>query len=93
MTANVEHSHGPDVPSPELVYAPDILPRLQFLLAALADIDVVHERSLETIKNTPADDNRKDEIISALRRAHREQRSSYVQELLALRERMDTAFH
>lgn len=93
MTANVEQSHGRDVPGPERVYAPDLLPRLQSLLAALADIDAAHDRSLETIKNTPADDDRRNGLISALRQAHSEQRAPYVQELLALRERMDAAFH
>jgi uncharacterized membrane protein len=64
---------------------------LHRLLAALADIDAAHDRSLETIRNTPVDEDRRNGMISALQRAHSEQRAPYVQELLALRGQMDAA--
>lgn len=92
MIAYVEHSQIQDMPNSDHVYAPDILPRLQFLLAALADIDLSHEKSLEIITSTPIDENRRNEMISALRQTHSEQRAPYVRELLALKERMEAPF-
>ncbi|KFG69699.1 hypothetical protein [Microvirga sp. BSC39] len=92
MDPYVEHSRIQDMPSSGQVYAPDILPRLQSLLAALADIDLSYEKSLEAITNTPTDESRRDEMISALRHTHSEQRAPYVRELLALKERMEAPF-
>ena len=93
MIAYVEHSQIQDMPNSGQVYAPDILPRLQSLLAALADIDLSYGKSLEAIiTSTPADEKRRNEMISALRQTHSEQRAPYVRELLALKERMETPF-
>jgi hypothetical protein len=89
MIAYVEHSQIQDMPNSGQVYAPDILPRLQSLLAALADIDLAYEKSLAAITSTPADENRRDKMISALRQTHSEQRAPYVRELLSLKERME----
>ncbi|SCY97195.1 hypothetical protein [Microvirga guangxiensis] len=75
MTAYVAHSRIQDVPNSGEIYAPDILPRLQSLLAALADIDFSYEKSLEALTSTPADEKRRDGMVSALRRAHAEQRA------------------
>lgn len=91
MTDYVEQTHVRNLSGSRQVYASDLLPRLQSLLAALADIDAAHDKNLETIKNIPADDDRRNEMISTLRRAHSDLRAPYVQELLALRERMDDA--
>ncbi|NBJ13107.1 hypothetical protein [Microvirga arsenatis] len=92
MIAYVEHSPIQDMPNAGQVYAPDILPRLQSLLAVLADIDLAYEKSLKTITSTRSDGNWRDEMISALRRAHSEQRAPYVRELCALKERIDAPF-
>lgn len=90
MIAYVEQIQ--DMPNSGQVYPPDILPGLQSLLAALADIDLSYEKRLEAITSTTADENRRDEIISALRQTHSEQRAPYVRELLVLKERMEAPF-
>jgi len=92
MITNVEHSQIQNTPNAYWVYEPDLLPRLQVLLAALADIDAAHERSLEVIKNRPGDDAGKDELIADLLKNYCEQRASYVRELSVLKKRMETAF-
>ena len=92
MATHVEHSRRQKAPNRNRVYSPDILPLLQTVLADLADIDFAFEKSLETIKHSPADEERKSEMIASLWRQHREQRAPYIQELAALRERIETTF-
>jgi DNA-binding transcriptional MerR regulator len=92
MATHVEHSRLHQVPNTNRVYSPDILPRLQTILADLADIDIAFEKSLEAVKHCPDDEERKSEMIAGLWRQHREQRAPYIQELIALRERIETTF-
>jgi hypothetical protein len=92
MATHVEHSRLQKAPNRSRVYSPDILPLLQTVLADIADIDFAFEKSLETIKHSPADEERKSEMIASLWRQHREQRAPYIRELAALRERIETTF-
>ena len=92
MAIHVEHSRLHQVPNTNRVYSPDILPRLQTILADLADIDIAFEKSLEAVKHSSDDEERKSEMIASLWRQHREQRAPYIQELIALRERIETTF-
>jgi hypothetical protein len=92
MATHVEHSRLQKASNTNRVYSPDILPLLQTVLAELADIDFAFEKSLETIRHGPADEESKSEMIASLWRQHRERREPYIQELLALRERIETAF-
>jgi len=80
------------VSSRESFYSPDILPQLQTVLADLADIDFAYEKSLASIKRSEADEDRKSEMIAGLLRLHREQRAPYIQELMALRSRIEETF-
>jgi hypothetical protein len=73
-------------------YDPDILPRLQSLLAILADIDVAHGSNLIVIESRQMDDACKNQLIADLCETHRQRRAPYLREIEALRERMEAAF-
>jgi len=87
-----ERSHVPGERKEHRVYDPTILPRLQSLLAILADIDVAHGSNLLVIESRRMDDARKDQLIADLWQSHCRQRAPYVREIEALRERMEAAF-
>jgi hypothetical protein len=92
MATDVERSRLPKVSDREKFYSPDILPLLQAVLADLADIDFAYETSLDAIRDSEAHEGRKSELIATLRDRHRKQRAPYIQELAALRERIETTF-
>ncbi len=75
------------------VYEPDILPRLQSLLATLADLDVAHASSLLVIESGDLDDIRKEQLIADLWETHCTRRAPYVREVEALGKRAEAAFH
>ncbi|EIM28877.1 hypothetical protein MicloDRAFT_00025250 [Microvirga lotononidis] len=90
MDTNAEHFQK--VSSREKFYSPDILPQLQTVLADLADMDFAYERSLASIRNSEADEDRKNEMIVSLGRLHRERRAPVLQELMILHSRIDRTF-
>lgn len=92
MIINDEHSQARHRPNGERVYAPDILPRLQSLLATLADLDVAHGSNLLVIESRNMDDARKDQLIADLWETHCKLRAPYLREIEVLRERMEAAF-
>jgi len=87
-----ERSHVPGESKEHLVYDPELLPRLQTLLAILADIDVAHGSNLLVIESREMDDARKDRLVAELWQSHCRRRAPYVREIAALRERMEAAF-
>ena len=70
------------------VYPPDLQPLLQFILAALADIDFVHASEVALIRNSDADAWLKQSVIRRLDERHRERRAPYVRQLTAVEERI-----
>jgi hypothetical protein len=70
------------------VYPPEIQPLLQSLLAALADIDFVHESEVAIIRDSSADEWLKQGVIRRLEERHRERRAPYVRQLEAVEERI-----
>ncbi len=92
MAFHVEHPPAHGLPTANRAYSPDILPLLQSVLAALADIDFAHEKSLDGIRQSPADDAQKSAAIAKLRQQHRDMRAPLIHELTALRERIDSTF-
>jgi hypothetical protein len=92
MIVRDERSQVWDRPQGDRVYAPDILPRLQSLLATLADIDVAHESNVLGIESRRIDAVRKDQLIADLRQTHCNQRAPYLREIEALQRRMKAAF-
>ena len=73
-------------------YPDDITPRLQCLLAALADIDFAHEKSLDSIRRSPADEAQKRKVIEQVRKRHQERRAPYVAQLAELQKRIGVIF-
>ena len=85
-------SQAPGEQKGDRVYEPAILPRLQSLLATLADIDIAHDNNLSVIRNRLMDDVRRDQEIADLWQNHCQRRAPFLREIEALRERMDAAF-
>jgi hypothetical protein len=59
-------------------YSPDILPRLQSLLAALADIDFEFQKDRETILKSEVEERLKQGAIATLAKRHQERRAPYL---------------
>jgi hypothetical protein len=70
------------------VYSPDLQPLLQSILAALADIDLVHDSEVAIIRDSAADEWLKQTVIRKLDERHRERRAPYVRQLAALEARI-----
>jgi hypothetical protein len=70
------------------VYAPELQPLLQSLLAALADIDLAHANEVAIVRNSDADEWLKQSVIRRLEERHRERRVPYVRQLEAVEERI-----
>ncbi|MEE1612092.1 hypothetical protein [Microvirga sp. CF3016] len=92
MATDVERSHLHKSSSRGNCYSPDLLPLLQTVLSDLADIDLAHEKRLDAIKHSSADDECKSQMITRLWHEHRERRAPYIQELIALKERIEASF-
>jgi hypothetical protein len=72
------------------MYPSELLPSLQALLAALADIDFAHESDIETVRNSSADEWLKQTVIGRLQARHQERRTPYVQQLERLQKQILT---
>lgn len=92
MAAHVGH-HRPDAGRNHYpVYPNDIRPRLQLVLAALADMDFALERNLDSIRKGEADEAQKRDVITMLRKRHQERRTPYLHELAELQKRIEAIF-
>lgn len=92
MSTHVQHRSPQETTAADRVYSPDILPRLQSLLADLADIDLACEMGLEAIECGTADGSLRRQMIAELRRDHQERRAPYVAALEELQERVRGCF-
>jgi hypothetical protein len=72
------------------MYAPELLPLLQSLLADLADIDFEHASDVESIRTSTAEEWLKQTAIRKLQERHRERRAPYVRKLEAVQKCMWT---
>jgi hypothetical protein len=70
------------------LYPPDIQPRLQAILATLADLDFAFESDLETITQSAADEVLKRQAIARLHERHHERRAPHLQQLAKLEQRI-----
>ena len=93
MIVGDERSQAPGKRTDDRVHEPDILPKLQSLLAILADIDVAHGSNLIVIESRPMDDVCKDRLIADLCETHRQRRAPYLRDIEALRKQMEAAFY
>jgi hypothetical protein len=66
------------------MHTPNILPLLQSLLAALADLDCAHETDVEAVRGSAAEEWLKRTVIPKLEERHRERRTPYVRQLKAV---------
>jgi hypothetical protein len=92
MSTDVQHPRFQETSSPNRVYSPDILPRLQSLLADLADIDFACEKSLKAIERGLGDESLKRRKIAQLWQDHQERRAPYVTALEELQAQVRGCF-
>jgi hypothetical protein len=69
-------------------YSPEILPQMQSLLAALADIDCAYDIDVETVRNSTVPGVIKQGVLATLQQRHQERRAPYIRQLEALQHRM-----
>jgi hypothetical protein len=91
MPANTERRLSPAGTNTARPYPSELLPSLQSLLAALANIDFEHESDLETIRNSSVDDWLRQITIRKLQERHLERRALHVRQLAALQKRIQAA--
>ncbi len=92
MSTDVQHPRFQETSSTDRVYSPDILPRLQSLLADLADIDFACEKSLKAIERGLGDESLKRRKIAQLWQDHQERRAPYVTALEELQAQVRGCF-
>ncbi|WP_201864426.1 hypothetical protein [Microvirga soli] len=78
MPTDVQHLRFQETSRTDRVYSPDILPRLQALLADLADIDLACQQKLEAIERSLGDESLKRRKIARLWKDHQDRRAPYV---------------
>jgi hypothetical protein len=77
---------------PPGTYSPDILPSLQSLLGALADIDFEYQKDRETILQSPIEEPLKQRAIATLTTRHQERRDPYLREIDKLERQIQRTF-
>ena len=77
---------------PPGTYSPDILPLLQSLLAALADIDFEYQKDRETILKSAIEEPFKQRAIATLAKRHHERRDPYLREIDKLERQIQRTF-
>lgn len=92
MPTNVQHLRFQKLSRLDRVYSPDLLPRLQSLLANLADIDFACQKNLEVIEQGLGDESLKRKKISLLWQEHQERRAPYVAALEELQKQARDCF-
>jgi hypothetical protein len=70
------------------VYAPQITPLLQSLLATLADIDFAYESDLEVVQNSAVDEVLKQKVVEKLQQQYRARREPYIRQIATLQRRI-----
>jgi hypothetical protein len=88
MSANTERRSCQAGAGAARIYPSELLPSLQSLLAALADIDFEHASDIETIRSSSADERVKQTAIRKLQEHHQERRAPYIRQLTALHKQM-----
>jgi len=88
MAANTERRSSQAGAGAARLYPLELLPSLQSLLAALADIDIEHASDIETIRSSSADERVKQTAIRKLQEHHHKRRAPYIRQLTALQKQM-----
>ncbi|HEX2136941.1 MAG TPA: hypothetical protein VHG30_13730 [Microvirga sp.] len=76
---------------PDPFYPADLLPELQSMLKALADVEVRYERERERLARSSEPDEVRERLLAALERQRRREREPYVRRLSELHARMVAA--
>ncbi|HEX2556385.1 MAG TPA: hypothetical protein VHL98_22020 [Microvirga sp.] len=76
--------HAPPTPT----YPDDLLPEVQGMLKALADVEVRYERERARLSRSPEPETEKKRRLSRLRERRRQEREPYVKRLSVLERRM-----
>jgi hypothetical protein len=92
MPTDLQHPRFHETSYTERVYSPDILPRLQSLLADLADIDFACEQKLKVIERSLGDESLKRRKIAQLWQDHQKRREPYIAALEELEEQIRGCF-
>ncbi|MCB8822302.1 hypothetical protein [Microvirga rosea] len=92
MPTDVQHLRFQEQSHTDQVYSPDILPRLQSLLANLADIDLACEQALTAIERGLGDERLKRRKIAQLWQDHQDRRAPYVAALEELQAQVRDCF-
>lgn len=88
MIAHVEYPNVWTATYNSRCYPPDLLPRLQAVLADLADLDMAYRKSLEIIERNPHNVEMRNELVRKLGIHHRQQRAHATRELAVLERRL-----
>jgi hypothetical protein len=76
--------HTPQVP----IYPEDLLPQLQYVLAALADLEVQYELARELLDEWSGPEMVKAQLFAGLEQHHRAQREPYARRLAELKQQL-----
>jgi arginine utilization protein RocB len=91
MSAMLKRLTSGTCQQPVSTYSPDILPLMQSLLGALADIDFEFQKDRETILKSPIEEPLKQRAIATLVKGRRERRNPYLRELYKLEREIQKA--
>jgi hypothetical protein len=91
MATTVDQEHFTPGEHRRRMYEASLLPTLQALLAALADIEFAHEYDTEAVRNSSTDELLKRTILQKLEAQHRKRCAPYLQQIRALQQRTKNA--
>ncbi|GEO16277.1 hypothetical protein [Microvirga aerophila] len=92
MPTDVQHLRFQEPSHTDRVYSPDILPRLQSLLADLADIDLTYEKAHTAIERGLGEESLRRRTIAQLWQDHQDRRAPYVAALEELQAQVRDCF-
>jgi len=75
------------------IYSPELLARIQDLLAELADLDCSLEKDLETLNSSPCSEPARLSAVMELRNRHRERYAQISTELAMLEQKIEHTLH
>ena len=82
-----------DFKEPPRMYAPEIQPAMQALLATLAQIDFEYERDSEKLARSSIPAVVKEQVKAKLADRHRTRREHYVRQLTTLQDRIRSEYY
>ncbi|SCX92762.1 hypothetical protein [Microvirga guangxiensis] len=93
MAFGVHHPRFEQRSSSGRMYSPNILPRLQSLLAILADMEVAYQKKLDVIERSLEEESLRRRMVAELERQHQASRAPYIVEIEELQEQVKASFN